>query len=120
MANAMYIIDDGIEAWFEGPEWDEVTAEVFRDFAPEIEATAKSNAPWEDRTGDARAGLRASVENQDGLVVLSLSHSVSYGRWLETIQNGRFAILIPTLEEYHRQVAAEVARRVGRARKGNR
>lgn len=63
-----------------------------------VEAYAKSNAPWTDDTGAARAGLNASVTLEEGEVVLELAHSVDHGYWLEVIQDGSFAIIMPTLE----------------------
>jgi hypothetical protein len=64
----------------------------------QIEAYAQSNAPWSDITGDARQGLTASVYEDGGEIVLELAHSVEYGIWLELIQDGNFAIIMPTLE----------------------
>lgn len=64
-----------------------------------IEAYAKANAPWADRTGAARAGLTTQVYSQGDEVILELAHSVDYGQWLELIQDGRFAVIMPTLEK---------------------
>jgi hypothetical protein len=61
---------------------------------------AKENAPWADRTGDARVGLDTSVELEGHVIVWQMYHTVEYGQWLETIQNGKFAIILPTLEIY--------------------
>ena len=72
--------------------------------AEEIQAYAQDNAPWTDRTGEARAGLETEVNSEGNDVMLSLFHTVDYGQWLETIQSGRFAIIMPTLEEYRDQV----------------
>lgn len=72
--------------------------------AIKILADAKENAPWQDRTGAARAGLGVEVDIEGDEVVISLFHSVDYGIWLETIQSGEYAIIMPTLEKY----AAEV------------
>lgn len=66
--------------------------------AAQIEAYAQSNAPWGDITGAARHGLTANVFHEGGEIVLELSHSVDYGYWLEVIQGGNFAIIMPTLE----------------------
>jgi hypothetical protein len=72
--------------------------EAMTEGAREIETYAQSNAPWEDQTGAARAGLSADV-GMDGLnVVISLSHSVDYGVYLELKDNGKYAIIMPTLE----------------------
>src|SRR4051812_1824074 len=59
---------------------------------------AQENAPWTDRTGEARAGLDVDVDHDNGNAYVSLFHTVDYGRWLEVIQSGRFAIIMPTLE----------------------
>lgn len=66
--------------------------------AAQIEAYAQGNAPWADITGAARQGLTASVYEDGGEIVLELAHSVDYGYWLEVIQGGNFAIIMPTLE----------------------
>lgn len=63
-----------------------------------VEEYAKVNAPWSDRTGVARSGLTAEVYMEQGEVVLELAHTADYGLWLELIQDGRFAIIMPTLE----------------------
>lgn len=64
----------------------------------EVESYAQSNAPWSDITGRARRGLTADISVEGGEVVLTLAHEVEYGYWLELIQDGRFAIIMPTLE----------------------
>lgn len=61
---------------------------------------ARANAPWEDRTGDARAGLNVSVDSDGDSIVMQLFHTVDYGLWLEVIQSGRFAIIMPTLQDF--------------------
>lgn len=70
----------------------------FETAAAEVEAYAKANAPWEDRTGMAREGLTASVYEEGGEIVLELAHSVDYGVYLELKDDGRYAIILPTLE----------------------
>lgn len=74
--------------------------EVFESAAGEILAYAQTNAPWDDRTGMAREGLITEVNEVDNEIYLVLAHTVDYGQWLETIQSGRFAIIMPTLEVY--------------------
>lgn len=73
-------------------------AEAMQQGAEEIEAYARFNAPWTDQTGAARDGLTATVRVEGGQVILELSHTVEYGIWLELIQNGAYAIIMPTLE----------------------
>lgn len=74
--------------------------EACLEVAEEALAYAKMNAPWDDRTGDAREGLDVEVESDDESVSIQLYHTVDYGLWLEVIQSGRFAIIMPTLENF--------------------
>lgn len=59
---------------------------------------AQENAPWSDITGAARSELYCEVFEDGGEIVLELGHGVDYGVWLETIQAGAYAIIMPTLE----------------------
>jgi hypothetical protein len=63
---------------------------------PEATAHMKNYAPWTDRTGNARSGLHAQEHFGPNVAELVLAHSVSYGIWLETRWNGRYAVLWPT------------------------
>lgn len=78
------------------------------DFADQVEAYAQKNAPWQDITGDARVGLFTDVFSQGTDVTLVLAHSVDYGIWLETIQNGEYAIIMPTLEAFAGEIFQHV------------
>lgn len=80
--------------------------------ADEILAYAQYNAPWTDRTGAAREGLYTDVFEEDGDIVLELGHGVDYGIWLELIQDGRFAIIMPTLEALGDKVVHDAGGRV--------
>lgn len=108
MARLQTIIIDGI-----GPVLDFMVAttamriaEAMDDGKYEIETYARYNAPWADRSGMARSGLTASVDMEAGVVVLELAHTVDYGIWLELIQDGRFAIIMPTLEALGPEILA--------------
>jgi hypothetical protein len=71
---------------------------VLQYYAPEVENWMKTNAPWTDRTGNARNGLAAraySEKNSHGIV---LYYQVPYGIWLEVRFNGEYAIIGPALE----------------------
>lgn len=83
-----------------------------KEAAEKLERSMKINAPWQDRTGNARAGLHAEYFEEDaGLgdsqlnVGVKLQHGVPYGVFLE--YNGlynpeyysrRRPILVPTME----------------------
>lgn len=86
-----------------------------------IEADAKQSAPWTDRTANARQSLRAylgdEVPSKFGapdaneypaptdlardVVSLYLSHGMEYGVQLETRFNGRYAVILPTLQKHY-------------------
>lgn len=63
-----------------------------------LEAQAKTNAPWTDRTSLARQGLRGDAELQGNELVIYIAHSVDYGIYLELSNAGKYAILKPTIE----------------------
>lgn len=69
-----------------------------------MQNSAKQNAPWTDRTGNARSGIFATAE-QDlarGMVVIYLSHSAAldYGVWLELANGGRYGVIMQTIEAH--------------------
>lgn len=118
MPASNFLLDDGIMVWFDGPEWDDVAKIAFEDAAKEIKNAAQSNAIWEDQTGQAREGLDTSVELLNGEVVLTLYHTVDYGLWLEVIQNGRFGIIMKTLEIQAPKAFRTAEARIASARSG--
>jgi len=67
-------------------------------YAAEAEQIAKVNAPWIDRTGDARRLLTGKVIDDGEALGVSLAHRVEYGKHLETANDGKHAILKPTIE----------------------
>jgi hypothetical protein len=72
--------------------------------ASQVENYAKSTAPWADITGEARNGLTAEVYEEGGEIILELYHTADHGYWLELIQDGRFAVIMPTLEALGPQI----------------
>jgi hypothetical protein len=71
--------------------------------AEEMLNFAKTNAPWTDRTGRARAGLNVEVADSPGVIAqVTLSHdpSLPYTLFLEISNQGRFAIIAPTIDKY--------------------
>ena len=117
MARTQIIIEeDTITAWFDGPEWDDVAMEEFEEAESQFEDRMKSDAPWADRTGFARESLSAKATQDGGVVTMTLEHGASYGFWLEVIQNGRFAIIGPTVETHGRRLVYNAWRRIKYAR----
>jgi hypothetical protein len=67
---------------------------------PIIEDYMKLNAPWKDRSSNARQGLNVRKENVDGVMSLTLAHTVEYGIYLELAHAGAWAIINPTIDIY--------------------
>lgn len=73
---------------------------VLDHYADEVEAYAQDNAPWEDRTGEARDGLTTEVqEGYHGLELILFNES-DHGIWLEIAMSQRYQIIMPTLDRY--------------------
>lgn len=83
------------------------------DTAVEALEYAQSNAPWNDRTGDARSGLDVDVQMEGNVIVWDMFHSVDYGLYLETRWNGKFAIIMPTLEIYASRIGRGLSEQGG-------
>lgn len=73
-------------------------------WAARMEAYAKTHAPWQDRTGAARAGLAGRVETDGEDIVIYLKHSVDYGVYLELAHERKYAILEPTTKKFARNI----------------
>jgi len=68
--------------------------------ATRAERYARTNAPWTDRTSNARNGLFVVTEHVPFKThKLTLAHTVEYGIWLEVKQAGKYAIILPTIEK---------------------
>ena len=90
-----------------------------------IQDEARESAIWEDRTGNARGGLffavdgfgltpligevtpeaksemsDVAVESGDkDMLIITLAHTVFYGKFLELSNGGRYAIIMSTIEK---------------------
>lgn len=86
---------------------------------------ARENAQWEDRTGNARGGIFFAVDGfgletltgevtaeaksemsdvaiesgSSNTLVITLAHTVFYGKFLELSNGGRYAIIMSTMEK---------------------
>lgn len=67
--------------------------------AVQLESTMKQKRPWTDRTGMAKAMLKARVSMPNSNTIrITLSHGVSYGVWLELAHEKKYAIIDPTIK----------------------
>jgi ABC-type phosphate transport system permease subunit len=85
-------------------------------FALRITSWMQINAPWTDNTGEARARLKATASHMALTVLIAVAHGVPYGVYLETMQAGRFAILVPAVMEWLPQFFAAAQDVVKQAR----
>lgn len=69
-----------------------------KNWAGQLEGRAKQNAPWTDRTANARNGLFGSTAVEGHEVFIRLGHSMEYGIFLELARDGRHAVLKPTID----------------------
>lgn len=67
----------------------------------QMEAYAKQNAPWTDRTGNARRTLSGFVESDGaGSLLIGVAGHMPYSPKLELFYGGRYSILVPTVDAY--------------------
>ena len=58
----------------------------------------KTNAPWTDRTGNARSSLHTqSLISPGRSYGFTVAHGASYGIWLEVRFSGRYAVIPKTV-----------------------
>jgi hypothetical protein len=74
------------------------------------------NAPWTDRTGNARQGLAAQAFDEGANQGIVLFHQVPYGIWLEVRFSGRYAIIEPTIDVMGPQVMESLNNILGEIR----
>ena len=67
--------------------------------AKKLEASAKAYRPRSERTGRARQSLNGDSEWVGIKVRGSLSHGVDYGIWLELCNEGKYSIIMPTINK---------------------
>jgi hypothetical protein len=83
-------------------------------------AHMKINAPWTDRTGNARSGLGAKVFKQGSRWVMNLFGRANYQIWLEVKQDGKYAIITPTIQTWGPRVMANMTGLIERLRTAGR
>ncbi len=82
----------------------EAVRRIAQYWSPVVEAYAKDEAAWVDRTGNARQGLQGLVEDlSETMVAITLKGGVDYQIWLEL--KPRYAIILPTLEAHYGEVS---------------
>lgn len=74
----------------------------------------KSNAPWNDRTGNARRGLQANYEFTGTTSSIRFQHTVRYGKFLEggTRYMSKYPIILPAIQRFSPKARAVMNRAV--------
>lgn len=67
-------------------------------YAGKMEGEAKQNASWTDRTGAARQGLFGEAQERDSALLVRLAGGEEHNIYLELSNQGRYAILEPTVK----------------------
>ena len=99
----MPAVDAGVDLAFDAME-------------PVAETYMRENARWVDRTGNARAGLKAKHEATPMVShQLILYHTMPYGIWLEVRFSGRYAIIGPSIQALGPDLMERVTASVTRA-----
>ncbi len=79
----------------------------------ELVGICKGAAPWEDKTGKARASIGCSCELYDEYVVIHLFGGMPYSPNLELANEKRFAVLIPVIVQNANAVFEAYAKALG-------
>lgn len=66
----------------------------------DAEGYAKQNAPWHDRTGNARKSITHKSASTSIGVIGAIGIGVFYGKYLELCNQGRYRIIRPTIDVY--------------------
>ena len=86
----------------------QAVAAVAQYAATQMQNDAKANAPWTDRTANARTGLFGTSEADFArhVVTIYLSHgaTIDYGLWLEIANSGTYAVIMRTMETHYQDV----------------
>lgn len=78
-----------------------------------MEGEAKKNAPWTDRTGNARNSIQGDFGWQGNKAVITLSGNMDYSVWLELAHGKKYAILKPTIDKFTPEILRGYQKVVG-------
>lgn len=76
---------------------------------PGVERWMKINAPWKDRSGNARQTLWTRVDEIPlQMVSLEMHHGMEYGFWLEVRFQGTYAIITPAINYWGPRIWVQI------------
>ena len=98
---------------------DRAVAGVVKQRSHIAEEWMRTNAPWTDRTGNARSGLGSATEHEPKVHhTLVLFGRVPYQIWLEVRFAGRYAIIIPAILDQGPKMMRTMVKLIDRLRGG--
>ena len=79
--------------------------DIYGDIAArKMEAYAKANRPWTDRTSHAKQSIRGTSQRKGNELTIQLSGGMDYSPYLEFAMNKKYAILYPTLQKHQKEI----------------
>lgn len=72
--------------------------------AAKLEATAKQDAPWTDRTGNARQTMAGVCDWAGDALRIGLAGNMDYSPYLEYCNEGKNAVLYPTINKMQTEI----------------
>lgn len=95
-----------------GPIVYEVVKQIIDNNFIQAENFARGNAPWTDRTGDARRSIGSVDDSSKDIIRYWLKIGVDYGIWLEISNQGKYRILVPTMTIFEANIIRDL-RKIG-------
>ena len=74
------------------------------EWAGRMEAEARRDAPWQDRSGQARRSIKGVAGREGDVIVCGVSGGMAYSPALELADEGRGAVLGPVVRRNARKV----------------
>lgn len=89
--------------------------QIMRFHEPQLRSAARHDAPWKDRSGNARSGQDVKVlVPRPWVYELVLFGKVPYQIWLEIRWSGKYANIMPTIRWYAPKVKASYTKLLSR------
>ncbi len=81
--------------------------------AKKMEGAAKKDAPWADRTSNARNSIQGNFRWEGSKAKIELSGNVDYFVFLELAMGKKYSVLVPTIQRYGPEVLKGYKRVIG-------
>lgn len=82
-------------------------------YAPKMESYGKKNAPWTDKTTNARNSIKGVRRDDSDNITVGVSGNVSYFKFLEFAHGKKWAILKPTIDKFTPEILEKIKKVLG-------